>query len=47
MTTLEFYLVLAAIGIAIVFLLYFIRNVEGCGGDCYQGRRECNCKGKK
>ena len=28
-------------------VLYFTRNAEGCGGDCYQGRRPCDCKGKK
>jgi len=20
------------------------KNIPGCGGDCYQGRRACNCR---
>ena len=49
MTILEGCLVLAAIGISIGFLLYSLSDIEGCSGDCNQGRRECNCplKNKK
>lgn len=34
-------LVVIAVAISIVR-----RLPGGCSGDCYQGRRECNCKGK-
>lgn len=32
--------------IAAIYISYIIKG-EGCSGDCNQGRRECNCKGKK
>lgn len=25
---------------------YFLGGPAGCSGDCQQGRRVCNCKGK-
>lgn len=36
--------------VSVVFIGVLIAMVlpnKGCGGDCNQGRRECNCKGKK
>lgn len=41
MTTLLLILLVAGIAISIVR-----RLPGGCSGDCNQGRRECNCKGK-
>ena len=41
-------LITIGVVIALVILLYFVSDIEkGCSGDCYQGRRSCNCKGKK
>ena len=43
-------ILLTTLGIGI--LAYIMYNIfksnkwNGCGGDCNQGRRECNCKGK-
>jgi hypothetical protein len=39
-------LIVVCIAIAVATVLYLLDS-KGCGGDCYQGRRECNCKGKK
>jgi hypothetical protein len=36
-------LIVAGIAIVIATVLYFVDG-KGCGGDCYQGRRPCNCK---
>jgi hypothetical protein len=45
----EVSLVVMAIGIAILAVYYLHKIIKdpGCGGDCYQGRRECNCKRNK
>jgi len=33
--------------IVIVVAVSIVRRLPGgCSGDCNQGRRECNCKGK-
>jgi hypothetical protein len=40
-------LIVVCLAIAIGTVLYFIDSKKGCGGDCYQGRRECNCKRNK
>lgn len=42
----DIFLIVAGIAIVIATVLY-LADKKGCGGDCYQGRRECNCKGKK
>lgn len=28
-------------------ILYFTDRIGGCGGDCRQGRRSCDCKEEK
>ena len=30
--------------IVVIAVSLFLQGAEGCSGDCYQGRRPCNCK---
>ena len=40
-----FFISLAVIWlIAIIALLFFLKGATGCSGNCYQGRRICDCK---
>jgi len=32
--------------IVFIFLLVIYRLPQGCNGNCQQGRKECDCKGK-
>ena len=43
-------LILSLFGVwmlAITFILLFMKGVQGCGGNCNQGRLPCDCKGKQ
>jgi len=34
--------------VTLVAVVYVVKKLPGgCWGDCYQGRRSCNCKGEK
>lgn len=38
------YIILFLALVSTILILYAIRQIPGCSGDCRQGRDPCNCK---